>query len=365
MKSINLLLLAVLSLFLLFGVNAATVSHPASEITPGTFPAGDFAFQGNVELQKNNEVFLNIRNTEASGRQYALVSAGSSGGIGVGKFSVYDKTSDTSRLTIDSSGNVGIGTANPTQKLDVAGYIRGSSGLCIGGDCRTGWPSGGITSESDPTVVASVKDGITWAEISSRPAGLDDGDQVGITSISASSGITLSPNPITTSGTIEANSRILDKVSGNLKVNAPYETTLYSFTVAANILGTDNALRLTIPFTAVSNANREGGWIYLTAKYGSAQIAGQYIDTSGTCDRYNPCIGSIELLLTANGATNSQEIFTRIIRYPLEAGGGLGQGSSAVDSTSAQNLVVSVGFAGGMAAGDYVERKYAILELLK
>jgi len=172
MKNISFLLFVLLSLFLLFGVNAATVSHPASEITPGTFPAGNFTFQGNVEVQKNNEVFLNIRNTEASGRQYALVSAGSSGGIGTGKFSVYDKTADASRLTIDSSGNVGIGTTSPTQKLDVIGYMRGSSGLCIGEDCRTVWPSSGITSESDPTVTASVKDGVSWTEISGRPSGL-------------------------------------------------------------------------------------------------------------------------------------------------------------------------------------------------
>lgn len=38
---------------------------------------------------------------------------------------------------------VGIGTNAPTQKLDVEGYIRGSTGLCIGNDCRTSWPSGG------------------------------------------------------------------------------------------------------------------------------------------------------------------------------------------------------------------------------
>ena len=39
----------------------------------------------------------------------------------------------------------------------------------------------GITSETDPTVPASVKDGTDWGEISGRPAGLDDGDDVGIT----------------------------------------------------------------------------------------------------------------------------------------------------------------------------------------
>lgn len=51
-------------------------------------------------------------------------------------------------LTVSGAGNssflgsLGIGTANPSQKLDVAGYIKGQTGLCIGDDCRTSWPSG-------------------------------------------------------------------------------------------------------------------------------------------------------------------------------------------------------------------------------
>jgi len=32
--------------------------------------------------------------------------------------------------------------------------------------------------ESDPTVLASVKDGVSWSELSNRPSGLDDGDDV-------------------------------------------------------------------------------------------------------------------------------------------------------------------------------------------
>ncbi|MDP3764897.1 MAG: hypothetical protein Q8R04_00135 [Nanoarchaeota archaeon] len=46
----NFILLALISLFLLFGVNAATVSHPASEITPGTFGAGDYVFPNRVDI---------------------------------------------------------------------------------------------------------------------------------------------------------------------------------------------------------------------------------------------------------------------------------------------------------------------------
>ena len=99
-----------------------------------------------------------------------MISAGSVGGIGVGKFSIYDRTSGTSRLIIDASGNVGIGTTSPSQRLDVAGYVKGQSGLCIGNDCRTAWPSGTGTGT--------------------------------VTQLNQGGGIILSPNPITTTGTI-------------------------------------------------------------------------------------------------------------------------------------------------------------------
>lgn len=39
-----------------------------------------------------------------------------------------------------NTGSVGIGTTSPTQKLDVAGYVKGT-GLCIGTDCKTSWAS--------------------------------------------------------------------------------------------------------------------------------------------------------------------------------------------------------------------------------
>ena len=40
-------------------------------------------------------------------------------------------------------GDVGIGTTAPTVKLDVDGYVKGRTGLCIGDDCRGEWPAGG------------------------------------------------------------------------------------------------------------------------------------------------------------------------------------------------------------------------------
>lgn len=44
------------------------------------------------------------------------------------------------KLFIDSSGNVGIGTAEPDYMLDIqGGQLNASGGLCIDGDCKTAW----------------------------------------------------------------------------------------------------------------------------------------------------------------------------------------------------------------------------------
>ncbi len=109
-------------LFLSSVVNAAEVSHPAGEIKAGTFGAGNYA------ITNNNEVDLTLINTESDARQWALVSAGSIGGIDKGKFSIYDKTVDKSRLVIDTDGNVGIGTTKPGANLEVAGNIKIADG---------------------------------------------------------------------------------------------------------------------------------------------------------------------------------------------------------------------------------------------
>ena len=46
-------------------------------------------------------------------------------------------------VTVTPDGNVGIGTTNPTEHIDAAGYVKGRTGLCIGNDCRASWPAGG------------------------------------------------------------------------------------------------------------------------------------------------------------------------------------------------------------------------------
>jgi len=105
--------------------------------------AGDVSVEtGNILTEKGNELFLSLKNTEASGRDYRLVSAGSAGGIGVGKFAVYDATAGSARLTIDNNGNVGIGITNPGAKLHVIGSA-------IFGEFGTSSLAGGLFNSMD------------------------------------------------------------------------------------------------------------------------------------------------------------------------------------------------------------------------
>ena len=63
--------------------------------------------------------------------------------------------------------------------MAVAGVSHDASEL--EGVCRSDGTNCAAITETDPTVPANIKDGITWTEISNRPAGLDDGDQTGTT----------------------------------------------------------------------------------------------------------------------------------------------------------------------------------------
>ncbi|MBI4739641.1 hypothetical protein HY772_08960, partial [Candidatus Woesearchaeota archaeon] len=50
-------------------------------------------------------------------------------------------TAGQNRFTIDTLGNVGMGNVSlASYKLNVAGQINASAGLCMNGDCRASWP---------------------------------------------------------------------------------------------------------------------------------------------------------------------------------------------------------------------------------
>ena len=133
-----LLFFLFLILFCL-SVNAATVSHSASEVQPGSFATGDYYFDGRVGIGTTNpnralelsnggsgDVWFKIYEESAGGRAFLIGSDNSTHQDGL---SIYDETAGTTRIRIDNNGNVGIGTTDPSSALDVQGDITYSGDI--------------------------------------------------------------------------------------------------------------------------------------------------------------------------------------------------------------------------------------------
>ena len=83
------------------------------------------------------------------------------------------RTGGTATLLIDENG-VTLGNL----------LNMGSQSIKLGGVDRNTWPAGGSSAETDPTVLESVKDGVSWAEVTGKPSVIGD-----ITSITAGTGL--------------------------------------------------------------------------------------------------------------------------------------------------------------------------------
>ncbi|PIZ62293.1 hypothetical protein COY16_04715 [Candidatus Roizmanbacteria bacterium CG_4_10_14_0_2_um_filter_39_13] len=118
-------------------VGIGTTNPGAKLDVAGDIIVGDAtAWEGNLTIRKGTN----------EGGQLSLAKFGSSQNWyvdvpGNDSFRIIDNASV--RLSIDTAGNVGIGTITPGYKLDVTGSINASTSLCIAGVCQTVWPGGG------------------------------------------------------------------------------------------------------------------------------------------------------------------------------------------------------------------------------
>ncbi|MFG1494660.1 tail fiber domain-containing protein [Halobacteriovorax sp. ZH4_bin.1] len=127
---------------------------------------------------------------------------------------------DIESLAVTNAGRVGIGVLNPTSKLEVAGNIKGT-GLCIGADCRTAWPTG------NAGTVTSVTGG------------------TGLTGGTITSSGTLAVDVGTTNGKIAqvgAGDKLADSI---INYNPAIDVALTGFTTgaASSVLATDTVLQ--------------------------------------------------------------------------------------------------------------------------
>jgi len=161
---------------------------------------------------------------------------------------------------------------------------------------------------------------------------------------------------------------VLDKVTTNVVVtNTVTEINIYSKSIDANSLSTNNALRLTIFGTHLENGVGSDT-VTIRYKYGATTLITQIVATwtdGATANRQ-----FIQFVLAGDAATNAQIARAWWIGVIDGAGGDInadinkiGNGTAAIDSTIAQNLVVSVQFANANANRTFT-MEYAILEKL-
>lgn len=73
--------------------------------------------------------WLDLANSSTGGRNWALLSAGGGNGEGAGSFAVHDHSAagGATRMVVNTSGHVGIGTITPTSRLHVADSAGGGT----------------------------------------------------------------------------------------------------------------------------------------------------------------------------------------------------------------------------------------------
>ena len=76
----------------------------------------------------NSTIGLEIQKTGSTTQSWRIVD----GQTVNGKLEFYDVTDSATRMCLDGSGNIGIGTTSPSTKLDVIGDIRTSTNIYVG-----------------------------------------------------------------------------------------------------------------------------------------------------------------------------------------------------------------------------------------
>ena len=212
---------------IVIGHNA--VGNGSNSVTLGNSSITKTVLYGNVGIgttspsallhlatSSGNGSAMRFESTSTNGRTYGI---GSNFATGNGEFAIYDYTANAERMRITSSGNVGIGTTSPAEKLEVVtsgAYTtiytgangNGASGLACSSDNRANtWFVGsrkdiyGGTSGTDRFNILYGTNAILTAST---------GGNVGIGTTSplvkfVNSGATLAPTPTLGSGSIGAN----------------------------------------------------------------------------------------------------------------------------------------------------------------
>ncbi|MBI5101511.1 MAG: hypothetical protein HZB33_06725 [Nitrospirae bacterium] len=126
---------------------------------------GGSLYLGKTDSSIHQPVSISIQSTDAgTGRSMNIYTGGDNLETSLIIESAHADGKRNVIVANGMNGKVGIGTGTPSQQLDVNGYVKGQSGLCISSDCRTAWPSfGGWASKSIMVDYFASTDGLVIA----------------------------------------------------------------------------------------------------------------------------------------------------------------------------------------------------------
>jgi hypothetical protein len=105
--------------FLTRGVGDAGILERMRITDTGNVGIGTTTPSRRLEVADAADAEIGLRSTDAGGRLWTLQSSAVSGGAVDGTFQIIDRTAGASRMTINTDGEVGIGTTTPDFGLDV------------------------------------------------------------------------------------------------------------------------------------------------------------------------------------------------------------------------------------------------------
>ena len=130
--------------FHIFSQAALGSGSPAFTVTSGKIGIGTNAPQALLDIASSSTAgtFLRLTNSSSGGRIWSVLSSGSGNAGGAGQFAIHDTTSGLRRMTIDTSGNMGIGTTSPQAFFDVNGSGTSQSAMLVPRDTTAARPTG-------------------------------------------------------------------------------------------------------------------------------------------------------------------------------------------------------------------------------
>ena len=219
------------------------------------------------------------------------------------------ETSDTERMRIDSSGNIGIGLTNPSEKLEVSGKIK-ASGQIRAGSYLESFPSFSFANDTDTGMFSDTANQLEFSTGGSSRLVIDPSGNVGIGSTSVRAKLDIVSSTSATPTDFNASSIFIEETGNNKYGGLTF------------VGGNNNGITGTVAKLLVQNTNTAGGFegamIFSTRNSSNSMQEAMRIDSSGTLlvGKTSTTVHDVGTFIGGGGAVGLIEI-TRDENYPL------------------------------------------------